>query len=498
MLSQLPWFFWLGFGFLLLSTLAWYFGPETKVIHFALLFVWTLYLFVGPELMEVNGRVNDTYDWMMGVQYIAAGRFSEFPYSVYPGYSYISSILGNICGLSYFQLPHFIATVFHMIRAFAILALARAVFNREDQILLASLLLTALLWMPGTHPSPHSAGFIVLLFLLAIMFRGERSAIQHLLLFSVVFLASVTIHPVASLMVVLWLSVFVLTRPFQKRLGVTYIRSLSIPLLALAWTALLAWMLWKARSVFEAALRYLPTLLSAPLSLPLAGYVQTNTVYRMASIYFTVVYVAALLVSITVVILTDRHWHADRTAIFYPLFGVASTVVIPLNGFNAYDAFQRMYEYATPFVCWFLVQRATNRRLVLALTLVGALVLFPVGRYANEAVAIFSRTEVQGARFIIGRTTRGPRIVSIGIRPYLASLAGVLEFERTPSIVERPPQGDFGVSLMEVAMATTSSTTKNTLRYLYGDKVWNDFIDELSRHDNGIVYENGDFRVIRF
>src|SRR6266849_8121996 len=229
LLRELPWTFWIGFGLLLVATAQWLLAvTDTERFHFLLLILWTAYLFIGPELMEINARVNDTYDWLLGVTYLEEGRFSVaegFGYAVFPGYFFISFAISKVCGIGYYHMAPFLASALHLFRAVAIFGFASMLYVERRRILFASLLLTAMLWMPGTHPSPHGMGFIALLFVYALAFSERLIGSPRYVLFALACILAVMTHPVASLMGLLALSLMILVPRFVKRIEDTKLKS---------------------------------------------------------------------------------------------------------------------------------------------------------------------------------------------------------------------------------------------------------------------------------
>jgi hypothetical protein len=492
----IPYF--VGLALLLAVTAIWLLRSQ-PTYGWVLPLLLTLYLFIGPELLEVNGRVNDTYDWLLGITYIESGRFSlaqGFGYAVYPGYFFFVHALSKVTGIGYYALAPASATVLHLARAVSIFAFGTSVLHKPRLVTLFALLLTAMLWMPGTHPSPHGLGFVISLILLAFAARHRDPSPADYTVLTLLFVVSALTHPVSAGVVLGYLWLMSILSPLARGTMRFDVPRLPWGVLAAASSIFLGWLLYVATYVLEAALTSLPRLLHSPAAFPLSLFTQHLTSYRAINVYFSLFYSLAVASWVVLVIVRRRLWLQAPWSLI-PLFGLLPPLITLLISFNAYDSFQRIYEYGVPFVVWFVVYYSRDRVRSLVTPLLLASMLFFVGRYSTEAVAIFPSSEIPGASFVMTRINMSDRILSVGFRPRLAALANVPDLSRQTIFEDTSNLVVINGESEEWNFMTTSITTANYFRYWLGDRAWQEFQSRVARLESGLVYSNGNFRIFR-
>jgi hypothetical protein len=492
----LPWSFWIGALLALVATAVWLSGRVTMQVHFLLVFVWTLFLFWAPELLETNGRVNDTYDWLIGLSYLKSGRLSVkegFGYAIFPGYFFLAQSLSEICDLGYYQLAgHIMALSLHAIRSFAIVVFMRSVFHSQTAVLAASLLMTILLWMPGTHAASHGMGFALLLFSYALVFRRLQTNQDRLVLL-ILFAGLIITHAPTTFLLVLLLSLTAFLESFPwGRIWIRASRGRAMKP-ALLWALWLPWLIYPAYYVFRDTVLNAPHLLSRPLERALVPYTQHLTPLRTFNIAFSLSYIG--LVGLWILAcLRFRSRGRNLRQVLYPLHGILPTFSIPLISAVSIASFERIYAYSTPFLAWFLTRNTQRKRLLPVLCF--GFFLFLIGRYANEAVVTFPTSEIHGATFVT-RTIPPPSVVLyVGLKPQASSLSNSIL--QTPNIYEgdrvRSVAAAFEV-LSKADFAVFSPSVRNLFLYYWSDDDWTQFTSHAFVRLDSMVYDSGSFRV---
>ena len=201
--QALPAGYWAGFVMLILATVVWYLSPKTGWHHFLLLLVWTLYFFVGPEIMEVMARGYDAQSHLLGVTYIDQGRLADFvTYREWPGFVFLSSFLYKATGVGYTTLLKLLEILLPLLRTVFIWYFATRLFQGKKEALLFSLLLLGFFWDPQTFdPSPQHFGILLMLPLVALCFSQGRLSTERRGLIIILFATIVISHGLTSIII---------------------------------------------------------------------------------------------------------------------------------------------------------------------------------------------------------------------------------------------------------------------------------------------------------
>src|SRR3990170_5608690 len=222
MYRMMPMTFWMGWGFLILATLVWYFSPRTTPLHFLLCFLWLLFLIMGPELMEVYARGGDTLGHMIGVTYYEEGLYEPpwVSYSAFPGFHFLVIPLHKITGVGFFDLAKLVALSFHVIRLPAMLFLGTRLFKDPKPALFFTLLLTALFWEQyQLDQSNQNLGMTFMLLILGLLFVDREMTPERRLLLIILYAGLVATHPLSSMVVLVLLLFFRLIGMSGKGIG---------------------------------------------------------------------------------------------------------------------------------------------------------------------------------------------------------------------------------------------------------------------------------------
>jgi hypothetical protein len=494
---MMPLTYWVGVAALILATVVWYFSSETRWYHFLLLLPWTLYIFIGPELVEAGIRGYDTVDHLLGVTFIDQGRFSEYGYKDWPGFIIFTSFLYKITGVSYDVLPKLVSVSLHLLRTIVILYLGVSLFTNKKHVLLFSLLLVGSFWENQSFdPCPQHLAIIIMLPLLALFFSTKHLDTKRLVLIVFLFFTLLITHVLTPFIVALLALFFGLMSLTRKDFG--YNRDIKwytiFILFLVGFTAYLmyatGWVFQEAVDAFIRALQ--DPFLSTQFLIPYSTY-QQFVIYLAYSFY------VVLILWMLIIAGRKEFWTKPLERIF-PLLCLIpfSFVVIPYG----LAALPRFYILGVLFLIWFLVKESHKLRQGIIITFLVVLMLLSFGeRYAVEYVTYVPTEEFAGARFICSKIPLSSKVLDVALfDPAPRSMANSLT---QPIIVGGlmrwlQPDGSFYWAEPGIQMnfAIESFRTRNLYFYHYGEEVWSIISEKFYQLNNSsIIYTCRDYRI---
>lgn len=499
-LHMMPPIYWVGVALLILATIIWYFSPETKWFHFILLLPWTLYIFVGPDLVEAGIRGYDTLGHLSAVTFIEQGRFAEYwEYKSWPSFSFISSFLYQTTDVGYYTLPKLASTSLHLLRTIFICFLGTQLFPDKKRALLFSLVLTASFW--SLDVSPQHLGILLMLCLLALCFSPRQLDMRRRGLIIILFAILIMTHMLTALAMTLLLILFSLMSLTGKDLG--YSRDIKgYTLATLGVVMFIAYLMYISDWVFPLAVDTLVKAIQEPFSIlaqpvgMLAPYSSYQAfAWRLAYIYFGVLLVWGLFV-----VFRPRFWSRFNLERIFPLLCL---IPIALFTFVAYgrSSLPRFYIFALPFIGWFLVRESrTFWRVIVALLLVLLLVLSFAQYWAIEYVSYVPTEEFAGARFVCSEIPKSEDVRVYYVTQYDPAPTSMANVLTQPLIVGKIGLGRGAEAWEEyreghIQFAVWSTRQKQQILFHYGDEGLPPTLERMYRDDHNVIYSNGDLQI---
>ena len=490
--SKMPLTFWVGWGFLVLATIAWYFSRQTHGFHLLLAFSWMLFLLLAPELMEVNARGQDTFGHLVGVTFYEQGRFQypEVSYSAFPGFHFLALPLYKITGVGYYGLAKLLAIAFHIVKLAAIWFLGSQLFKEKKAILFFTLLLLAFLWdNQQFDPGNQNMGFIFVLLILACFFTPGMLNLEKRLLMVILYAAIVTTHPLSAIVVLLTLSFFVIMGLTGKDFG--YNKDINgATLLLLFGVGFAAWALYSSDWVITEAIHMLRVLFTEQPLLPVSEVMYATQEARTYAILVYSFFALLLIWGLTIVFNKEFLSKLSVRRVF-PVLCIFPLVVTQFLGVWALP---RYYMLSTPFIAWFLArERATRKNIALFFLIVCLLFSFTL-RYYAEYFDYNTTTDIYGARFIAEKIPSSATYYRADrSNTTVRSLSNTLDVpywvdSRDLYRYAYRPGDDFQYSL-------DSERQKNIVIFKWGEERWNWVKEVLSANEAGIIYSNGEIRI---
>ncbi|RJQ28007.1 MAG: hypothetical protein C4589_07340 [Peptococcaceae bacterium] len=494
MIKEMPPAFWAGFALLIPATAAWYFSPQTKAVHFLLLFQWTLYLFVAPELVQVNARGKDAIDHVVtGMLYLTEGNFAGFCYSSFPGFTFFLAFIKEIAGgITLPELERLASPLLHLGRSAGLGFMFLCLLKSRKQALFAVLLATALFWVQEQlDPCPQHMGIVLFLFFFGVYLKPEIHPVTRRLLLFVLYAGMVVVHPLSSFLA-LFIAVFLyLLNRFVKGPVAGGEIAGRYALVLVFGVFFTGWLLYSSDWVFVDAVKSLQFFMREPA----IGFtvLKSYSAYHHHVVRLIYVFYSLVLVWLGVLLLRWEFWFPVKLERLFPLLCMSVSVYPVLSGLWNIG---RAYLFAVPFLAWFLTRESFIKRRVNRLAFIFLVLLLPfnyIERYSAEYIYNVPAGEFSAAGFVC-REIPPDRTVLIGrtSAPSPSSLAGTLY---QPVILD-------GSSFLKPGrkfdFAADSSRNRNLILFYYGEDSLHSFKETIGRQKSSVVYSNGDYQLHRF
>ncbi len=319
-LNMLPPAYWVGVALLSGATIVWFLSAKTRWYHFLLLLAWTLYIFIGPELVEVTARGFDAMDHLFGVRAIELGRWAEWDYG-WPGFYFFSSFIYETTGIGFYGLAKLMAISLPLLRMVFIWYLASQLFREKRWTLLFSVLLLGSFWEGvSLDPSTQHLGLLLMLCLLALCFSTGQLGMRRRVLIVTLFAALVYTHVLSSFIMALVIVFFSLMSLTKRDFG--YSRSISgYTLGTLCLVGFIAYLMYSVGWVFGDAVDVLIRALRDPFgafldpSVPFAYRSQ----YMAFSVNLIWLYYGIMLVWMFIIAARKEFWSKLTAEKIFPL-----------------------------------------------------------------------------------------------------------------------------------------------------------------------------------
>lgn len=492
MLSQMPVLFWVGGGFLVVATVAWYLSPNTRRLHSLLALSWTLFVLLGPELMEVNARGSDTFGHLVGVTFYDQGRYDQpdVIYSAFPGFHFLAIPLMKVTGIEYVGFAKLLAVVLHVARLAAIVYLGSRLFKERKEALFFALLLLALLWdNQQMDPSNQNLGLTYLLFFLAVLLTPGPARWERRLVSVIFLVATVITHPLSAVVLIAFLSFFLLAGLGGTSLGY-FQTAKGFSLFLLAAASFCAWISYVGDWVLVAGLEKMMIFLREEKGQLTENITEAND---RRSLYAVIVYSLFALLLLWGLAIVLRKDFLTRLSVRRVLPALAILPPLPalILGFWTIE---RYYLLATVGIAWFLAQERATRKYLALFFLV---VLFGYSftlRYYTEYIDYSPSEDFSVARFITGKIPQSA-IVYRGHKasPTFINLSNTLD---SPAWVDAIEVHRYGLRPgVDFQFAIDSQRERNIVIFRNGYESWDRVKEVLASHEPGYVYSNGAVRI---
>jgi len=492
MFLEMPATFWIGFGFLISATIVWYISPKTEWHHLLLVFFWTLFIFIGPELAEVNARGADGIDHLLGVTYIEQTRFSEYFYAPFPGFVFFSHSLSAITGIEHYILPKLVSLSFHLLRVIALGFLGFQLFNEKRVALLFTLIGTAFLWEPQQFdPCPQNLGITFFAFIFGLLFSAENLDSQKRLLLIIFFGSLVLTHVLTTfvaLLLIIFFSVMLLTR---RQFGYSDIKIFGLPLLF--GIMFITWLMKSSDWVFTAAVETFVKFIREPWTG--REFLISYSPYREFTIHLTYLFYGFLLLWMFTTVASRKFLTSLSLKRVFSLL-----CSIPLLGIIlAYGEFSlpRLYIFASLFLAWFLTQESWLRKKFFLCFLI-ILPLFSFAeRYSAEYIWNLPAQEYKGAEFLCKKIPLSATVYCWRIAPDPKSMANVLDIFHMywgyEALLKEKikPGRDFQFAPKFIRL-------KNEVLFYRWDEDWELIAKILYKPKSNIIYTNGEYQIYSY
>ena len=514
-LDMMPPVYWVGVVLLSGATIVWFFSLETRWYHFLLLPAWTLYIYLGPELVEVTARGFDTTDHLFAVTAIDLGRWAEWDYG-WPGFYFLSSFIYKVTGIEFYGLGKLMAVVLPLLRMVFIWYLADRLFQRKKEALFFSVLLTGCFWEGvSLDPSAQHLGLLMILCVTALTFSSRQSDMQRQALIIVLFASLVLTHILTSFVMALIIIFFTLMSLTKRDFG--YSQSVSgYTLGALFMVMFTAYIMYSVGWVFIDAAEVLIRAIREPfgaLQDPLEPFPFHSDYMAFTIGLIWVFYGVTLAWMISIATswarvgnkFSVKEFRAKLTVKrIFPLLCLIPLFPILLAYGGA--SLPRFYILGIAFIVWFIVKesRALPRAAVSGFLIVLLLLSF-VERYSLEYRNYVPTTEWSNSTFVIDKIpSDDPLFRMPPYDPWLGSMANIFI---TPE--ERPMlsyNSDVWRTIDDIKtlgwanlepprFGILSSRTKNAFRYFTGDEELSLVLTNLYGPERDVVYDNGDLQI---
>ena len=497
-LHMMPPIYWVGVALLILATVIWYFSPQTRWYHFILLLSWTLYIFVGPNLVEAGITGYDTLGHLQGVTYIEQGKFSEYlNYRDWPGFIFLFHFIYEVTDIGYYVLPKLASTFLNLARALFIIYLGTRLFPEKKHALLFSLVLIPSFWSLGV--SPQHLGILLMLCLLALCFSPGQLGMRRRGLIIILFAVLIMTHMLTALAMTLLLILFSLMSLTGKDFG--YSRDIrGYTLATVSVVMFVAYLMNISAWVFRDAVKLAQKAILEPfgiLAQPI-GFLAPYSSYQAFAWQLAYLYFGVLLLWGLFVVFRRKFWSRPILERIFPLLCL---IPIALFTFVAYGgaSLPRFYLFAIPFIVWFLVRESqTFWRAITPLLLILLLVLSFAEYWAIEYVQYVPTEEFAGAKFVTSKmppsgytyyvVQHDPAPMSMANVLTQPPIAGKVGLRRGARAWDKYQEGDFQFTVW-------STRQKQQILFHYGDEALPRALERLYRDDHNVIYSNGDLQI---
>ena len=492
-LSMVPPIYWLGVALLVVATIIWYSSPETKWYHFLLLLFWTLYIFIGPEMMEVNARGYDQTDLMWGVSMLKQGWFAkEIQYQHWPGFYFLSVSVYDVTGVGYYTLPRVLSVCFHLLRMVFAWYFASHLFQGKKEVLLFSVLFIGLLWDPQTlDPCPQHLALLMMLVLLGVCFSAGQLDMRRRALIIILFTTMVITHVLTPFIVALLFIFFSLMSLTKRHFG--YSRDISgYTLVTLFSVMFVTYLMYTADWVLKDAVTSFIRILSDP-ALPTRLLISESQ-HQVFCVNLVYLFYSILLLWIFIIVNRKEFWTKLSIEKLFPFLCLipVSFVTIPYG----MAALPRLYLLGVAFIVWFLVRESRAvRKVVVTIFLVVLLAMAFGVRYSMEYTCYVPTADFAGARFVCDKIPLSDTVYT----PTAHSPSPMARANRPeqPNLVSgTKPTGRY--LRPDFPFATRSVHNENFIRYHSTEKDASDIIEAFYPYKGNIIYTNGDYQVYAY
>jgi len=492
---ELPIGFFAGFCLLILATIVWHLSHSPNFLYHLLIPLWVLYIFVGPEIAEVNARGGDTFFHLYGVNYVVAGDFKRFHYAPYPGYFYFSAILYQITGIRYHELAKLLNICLHLIMTIGGLGLFHKLTGRGRESILATIIFLALLWCPGTYTHPVYFGFILMLYFLTVLFSPNIPPLNWKTLLIFFFMSIVISHPLPSL-IITGLVIFRTLISLNGREFEYHERVKEYGLALLYGVMFIAWLLYSSDWALSHAIWIIRNfIIENFFETATTHYTASESPFRAFVVYSTYAFYLFLFSWLSTILGRSPHKLGLKklSPILYTAVIVAVTVLTSQK-----EGLQRGYYFATPFIAWFLASRSPTRKKLTTCFLTFLLIFGFFLRYNREYLEVLPTTEFKGIEFICESISPSDTILyewatgSLGSNHLLGYLVNKPQAPLAIGIKilkERPP------IIKQLDFAIDSTINKNALLYYHYYDGGFQLIESLYQVNDGLIYNNGYFKI---
>ena len=499
MFRLMPATFWVGWAFLTVATVIWYFSPGTRPLHLLLVILWFLFLFIGPESMQVYRRGADTLGHMRGVTLYDNDMYRApwVGYSAFPGFHFFAIPLDKVTSVGFFELGKLVGLALHLVRIPAIWFLASRLFKERKQALFFTLLVTALFWEKFVFdPSNQNMALTFVFLVLAFFFQpGTWTAPQRILVI-LLYLGAVVTHPLSAfLLAVLLLFLSSIAGLARRDIGLNEDVKRG-NFIALFFVMFTAWLMYSSDWVLPSALDFFTRLFieqDRSAALGTTGSVTNSSGTVTTSLLAALIwgFLGLLLLWGLAIVSRREFWRQLNLKRVLPLLCFVPLLASLATGFWTLD---RYYIFAVPFMAWFFTQHLEMRRYLAIVILIA---FFPYAftlRYYNESLDYPPSSEYIASQFIVEEISLQATVVQ-GIRygPGFKALANA---------VEGPERGDFiNVSEAELTpgrdfrYAYYSSWNRDHTIFYLGEELWNKANVYLFEVPSNKIYSNGDGQI---
>ncbi len=510
MARLLPPAYWVGFSFLLTSTIIWYFGGETRTFHFLLVALWIGYVFLGPEMMEVHPHGYSSYAQGWGVAYVLAGREREFLYFPWLGFHYTFAMLTELVEIRFPDMLRVGVSALYLTMAAGLIALFGRVLPDKKSVLVATLAYLAMAAVPGgVGFTPHQMAFVLMLFGLCLLASLNASLLINRLVLIGLFSAMVITHGLSALVVVYVAATVAVARWKHSAVGRWSPSAASLSLLFGA--IFLAWLVYSSDSWFARAVRaFRDTVLREPIAfLSPFGHVSPNQAGHAEVSFLTFAFLGVLFVWFVSVVARKGFWNGLNRDRLFPLFVVSGLpVLITSTGNFSFEGFVRIFFYAGPFMAWFLARESAAKKS----TAVFLLLLLGLGfvlLYSREFEELPTSQQFAGANSLVQAARPMASVIQGDCQPP-QQLANTIDGPYTACPVldpvrkttawsgagcSNPAACILAPSAKGFRFAVLSEFGQRTASFAFGEYWWESLRNSVLHEGLAKIYSNGRYDV---
>ncbi len=504
-LDMMPPVYWAGVVLLSGATIIWLFSSTMRWYHFPLLLAWTLYIYIGPELVEVTSRGFDATDHLFGVTAIELGRWEEWRYG-WDGFYFLSSFIYKATGIGFYGLGKLMTIVLPLLRMVFVWYLASHLFQGKKEIIFFSILLIGSFWEGvSLDPSAQHLGLLMMLCMVAACFSPRQHDIRRQALIIMLFAGLILVHVLTPFVVALLITFFFVMSLTKRDFG--YSQSVSgYTLGALFLVMFTAYLLFQVGGIFDDAAKLLVNAIREPF-----GAIQnTREPFTIRSTYMAFginliwLFYGITLVWMIIITASKEFWRKLTVKKIFPLLCLIPLLPILL----AYGAasLPRFYILGVLFIVWFIIRgsRALPRTMVSCFLIVLLLLSF-VERYSLEYRNYVPTEEWTVSTFIVDKIPTKDAVFRMPPwDPWVGSMANVYitPLERPMvsynSKVWRRPEDIVVLGWADLpapSFGILSSRTENSFRYFNGDEELSLVLMNCFGSERDVIYDSGDLQI---